>query len=74
MNIADILKDGHQTALDTVKGLPDAEWEEGGVCGVRSVKDIMAHLTSFEHILVDVLNSLLAGGPTPYLDRFGSTG
>lgn len=73
-NIADILKYGHQTVLDTVEGLPNAEWEKGGVCGVWFVKDIMAHFTSFEHVLLDVLNSLRAGGPTPYLDRFGIEG
>jgi uncharacterized damage-inducible protein DinB len=74
VNIMDILKYGHQSVLDTVAGLPAAEWETSGVCGVWSVKDILAHLTSFEHVLVDVLNSLHAGGPTPYLDRFGSEG
>ncbi|MBI3981601.1 MAG: maleylpyruvate isomerase N-terminal domain-containing protein [Gemmatimonadetes bacterium] len=70
MNISDILRYGHQTVLDTVDGLPDTEWDTGGVCGVWSVKDIVAHLASFEHVLVDVLNSLLAGGPTPYLERW----
>lgn len=35
-----------------------------------SVKDIISHLTSFEHALVDVLNGFLGGGPTPYLDAF----
>ncbi|HXV85861.1 MAG TPA: DinB family protein [Gemmatimonadales bacterium] len=71
MNLNDILKYGHQTVLDTVEGLPDADWERSGVCGVWSVKDIIAHLASFEHVLVDVLNSLGPGGPTPHLERFG---
>jgi len=71
VNLHDILKYGHQTVLDSVDGLADAEWTKGGVCGVWSVKDIIAHLASFEHVLVDVLSSLLAGGPTPYLERFG---
>jgi len=70
MNICDILKYGHQTVLDTVDGLPDPEWEKGGVCGVWSVKDIVSHLTSFEHVLVDVLSTLLDGGPTPHLSAF----
>jgi hypothetical protein len=72
MNVADILKYGHQTVLDTVEGLPDAEWEKGGVCGVWSVKDIIAHLASFEHVLSDVLNGFLGGGPTPYLERWAN--
>lgn len=70
MNTADILKYGHQTMLNTVDGLPPGDWDVGGVCGVWSVKDIIAHLTSFEHVLVDVLNGFLDGGPTPYLDQF----
>ncbi len=74
MNIVDILKYGHQTVLDTVEGFPAAEWETSGVCGVWSVKDILAHLTSFEHVLVDVLNTLQTSGPTPYLDRFAGEG
>ena len=30
----------------------------------------MAHLASFEHVLVDVLKTFTDGGPTPYLDKF----
>ena len=70
MNLSDILKYGHHTVLKTVEGLPEKEWERGGVCGVWSVKDIIAHLTSFEHALVEVLNGFLGGGPTPYLDAY----
>ena len=70
VNLTDILKYGHQTVLKTVDGLPEKEWQREGVCGVWSVKDIIAHLTSFEHALVDVLNGFLGGGPTPYLDAY----
>ncbi len=69
MNASDILKYGHLTVLRTIDGLPKADWETSGVCGYWSVKDIIAHLASFEHVLVDVLNSFLEGGPTPYLDK-----
>jgi hypothetical protein len=72
MNLADILKYGHQTVVDTVDGLPEDQWEKTGVCGQWSVKDIVAHLASFEHILTDVLNGFLGGGPTPYLERWSS--
>ena len=70
MNLSDILKYGHQHVLDSVDGLPDAGWQTTGVVGVWSVKDIIAHLTSFEHVLVDVLNSLLDGGAAPHLKAF----
>jgi hypothetical protein len=74
MNAVDVLKYGHQTVLRTLDGLPQTEWETPGVCGIWSVKDIMAHLASYEHMLVDVLTTLLDGGPTPYLDKMRTLG
>jgi hypothetical protein len=70
MNAVDILKYGHLTVLRTIDGLPNPEWETAGVCGVWSVKEIIAHLASYEHLLVEVLNSFLGGGPTPCLDQY----
>ena len=70
MNAVDVLRYGHGTVLATLDGLPPAEWTTPGVCGVWSVKDIVAHLASYELALVDVLTSLGDGGPTPTLDRF----
>ncbi len=55
MNPTDILKYGHSTVTRTLEGLPDSEWEKGGVCGVWSVKNIIAHLASYEHWLEEVL-------------------
>ena len=69
MNTIDILKYGQQTVLNTLKGFPEAGWYTPGACGVWSVKDIMAHLASYEHMLIDVLSGFLESGPTPYLDR-----
>lgn len=74
MNAVDILKYGHLTVQQTLAGLPEAAWETDGVCGVWSVKDIIAHLASYEWLLVDLLNSFLGGGPTPYLDKMGVLG
>ena len=70
MNAVDILKYGHQTVLHTIDGLNEPDWETANVCGVWSVKDIVAHLASYEHVLVEVLDGFLGGGPTPYLDKF----
>ncbi|NJL58174.1 hypothetical protein HC928_25955 [bacterium] len=58
MNILDILKSGHQTVLKAVEELPQAIWEQPGACGEWSVKDIVAHLASFEVTLVDILRQL----------------
>lgn len=70
MNAVDILKYGNQTVLQAIEGLPEADWERRGVCGVWSVKEIIGHLASFELVLVDVLNTFIDDGPTPYLDQF----
>lgn len=69
MNVLDVLKYGNLTVLRTVEGLPEADWHTGGVTGYWSTKDIIAHLASFESMLVDVLNTFLDGGETPVLGR-----
>lgn len=74
MNASDILKYGHGTVLQTIEGLPESAWETPGACGVWSVKDIIAHLASYEHVLVDVLATFVGGGPTPYLNKFTDPG
>lgn len=67
MNASDILKYGHGTILQTIDGLPNAAWETAGVCGVWSTKDIIAHLASYEQVLIEVLSGFTGGGLTPYL-------
>ena len=74
MNTVDILKYGQQTVLTTFKQFPEAEVNRPGACGVWSVKDIMAHLASYEHLLVEVLSGFLEGGSTPYLEKWGALG
>ncbi len=73
MNAQDVLKYGHQTLLRTLEGLPEDAWEDAGVVGGWSVKDIIAHLASFELVLTEVLGSLLdAETPTPTVKLMGS--
>jgi hypothetical protein len=43
--------------MQAIEGLEAAEWETGGVCGVWSVKNIVAHLASYELVLGEVLLS-----------------
>lgn len=74
MHALDVLHYGHLTVLRAVDGLPEAAWETPGVCGVWSVRQILAHLASYELWLVDVLTSLGEGGPTPTLDRLFEVG
>jgi uncharacterized damage-inducible protein DinB len=65
MNTLDVLKYGNQTVQQALAGLPDEAWQTSGVCGVWSVKDIIAHLTSYESVLRDLLKSFVDGGPPP---------
>jgi hypothetical protein len=74
MNAVDILKYGQLTVLGTLKEFPENGLETPGACGVWSVKDIVAHLASYEEVLVDVLGALTGGGATSYLDKFTAPG
>jgi len=70
MNAKDILKYGQLTVLQTIDKFPETAWETPGACGVWSVKDIIAHLTSFEQVLIDILATFMNAGSTPVLDRY----
>ena len=74
MNASDILKYGQGTVLQAIEGLPESAWETPGACGVWSVKDIIAHLASYEHVLVDVLSTYVSSGSTPYLNKYTDPG
>lgn len=70
MNAPDILKYGHLTLLRPLEGLSEAEWRAPQVCGVWSAADIVAHLASYEWVLVDILDAFPAVRRTPLLERF----
>jgi hypothetical protein len=70
MNALDILKYGQGTALQAIEGLPESAWEKPGACGVWSIKDIIAHLASYEHVILDVLSTFVGDGPAPYLSKY----
>ena len=55
MHTLDVLNYGTMTFLQTLQNLPAVNWQTPNVCGVWSVKDIIAHLTSFELALADVV-------------------
>lgn len=64
MHAADVLRYGDRTLRRTLKGLPAADWTTAGVCGWWSVREIVAHLASFEYILIDAL-AIAAGNDAP---------
>jgi ketosteroid isomerase-like protein len=74
MNADAILKYGQQTVLHTLEGFPETAVDTPGACGVWSVKDIIAHLASYEQVLVDVLATFVGRQPTPYLNKFTDPG
>ncbi|MDQ6661694.1 MAG: maleylpyruvate isomerase N-terminal domain-containing protein [Chloroflexota bacterium] len=82
MNTVDVLKYGHYTVQQAVNDLPDSGWEKAGACGVWSIKDIIAHLTSFEQILKEVLTDIIESeahtstpsAATPHLTKLVETG
>jgi uncharacterized protein (TIGR03083 family) len=55
LHTIDVLHYGHLTVLHAVNDLPPADWLTPNVCGVWSVKEIIAHLASFELALADAL-------------------
>ena len=70
MNASELLEKGHMMVIQAVDGLPELQWDVPGVCGDWSVKDIIAHLASYEHVVLDVLNTFSGKEPTPYVLRF----
>ena len=50
MNAAEVLDNSHLMIIQAVDHLPELEWDIPNACGVWSVKDIIAHLTSYEHV------------------------
>ena len=74
MNALDVMRYGHLTVLRAVDGFSDEDWNEGGVCGVWSIRQIIAHLSSYELMLADVLRGIAGGGETPFLDEVIAAG
>ena len=70
MNAATLLEQSHMMVLQIVDDFPERQWDIPGACGDWSVKDTIAHLASYEHLLVDLLNKLVSDEPTSYIDKF----
>src|SRR5947209_3316420 len=70
MKATEMLDNSHLMIIQAVDNLNDLAWDLPGACGNWSVKEIIAHLTSYEHALVDILNTFLGQEPQPYLVQF----
>ena len=75
MNAVDILKYGDSFFMEAIHELPEADWLTPDVCGVWSVREIVAHLASAELLLIDVLHDFLGEpGPRPTMESFMTVG
>ncbi len=73
MHPVDILTYGHQTMVQSKERVAEADWNIPGACGIWSVREIIAHLASYEHLLIEILQSLLdENSPTPLLQEMAS--
>lgn len=60
---------GHDFIVKALDGLDEAYVDSEGICGVWTVKDVIAHLASFELFFIDVLHTVLEiEAATPAID------
>jgi len=69
MNTVELLDNCHLKIIQVLDDLPELQWDIPEVCGDWSVKEIVAHLTSYELALAEALNTLSGQEPPPYLTR-----
>jgi hypothetical protein len=74
MNPGDVLKYGHRTLLDSLKGISHEQMEIGDVCGAWSTRDVVAHLASYELFLDGVIGTFLGEPPNPTMIHIGEVG
>lgn len=74
MNPQDILKYGDQFLMRTLEAFPEERRYAAGAVGYWSAKDVVAHLGSYELVLVEVLQNMLRPGPAPLRQQFMADG
>jgi hypothetical protein len=70
MSATEILENSHLYAIQTVDDLPEPMWDLPGVSGEWSAKDVLAHLTSWELLLIDAFDTVRGDPPSSYLLRW----
>ncbi len=73
MNINSVLQFGHMHVQEAIADLPYALWDTP-VVGNWSVKEIIAHMASYEHLLTDVVRSITSGVEMPLVKRVSTDG
>jgi hypothetical protein len=70
MQATEILENSHLFVIQAVDDLPEPMWDLPGVSGERTAKDVLAHLVSYELLLIDAFNTIHGEPPSPYLLRW----
>lgn len=70
LHTLDVLHYGHRTLMKNLEAFPRDEFLTPGACGKWSVKDILAHLASYEQVLAEATMELQGDQATPTLDSF----
>jgi len=59
MSATEILDNSHLYVIQTLDDLNEVQWDIAGVVGDWSVKDTVAHLVSYEHLLLEILQAFM---------------
>jgi hypothetical protein len=70
VDILNLLEQAHDMVLHSVERLPVLGWSIPGVYGAWSVKDTIAHLTSCEYVLLDMMMDAKNITQRPTLNRW----
>jgi len=71
MNVVEQLENAHLLVIQTVDNLPELEWDMPMSGGGWTVKDTIAHLVSYTHLLVEMCHMVLKDStPTSYITQF----
>ena len=70
MNINEVLDNSHVAVMQAIDDLPEAMWDLPVADDGWSSKDILAHLTSRELLLIDVFKTFQGEPPSPYVLRW----
>ncbi len=65
-NLSETLNQERTILLDAIMTLPETFLDEKGVVGEWSIKNVLAHLTSWERVVTDFLPGRLATGSRPH--------
>ena len=71
MSATEILDNSHVYVIQTLDDLNDVQWDIAGVVGDWSVKDVVAHLASYEHLLLEILQAFMGqSGDRAYITAY----